>query len=223
MSITVQEMMLKLVNRIDPQGRDPANPTNPPVYFDATNIGVFNGKFSAQRQLDIYNEARYELLRALQFTIPKDKLSVLAEGPVKVASPSSSAGAVALPSDYFAIANIECDSFDIFLVPITMYRAIRKGKNPYRKESANVVFVCPQGRQLVSPNGATNFTNGTAVNIAYYSLSSFALTDVTNGTSVESLDDIYMTPLLEIAEAISLELGRVELNRVVQLQIAGIH
>jgi hypothetical protein len=222
MSITVQAMMLKLLQRIDPQGQNPSNSYIPESYSLST-VGVYDGeRFLKQRQLDIYNEARLELMRALQFRMPKEKAAILGKGVVKEVSGSPSAGVYTLPADYFYISGLDAGTGkEIYLIPAHYAPAVKRGRNPYRTESASVFFVYPEGLTIKSPNGATYFANSVTVTVWYYGLSQYALSDVTGGSTVEAFDDIFIIPLLEIAEAISLEMGREELNKLIQVQIAG--
>lgn len=215
--------MLKLLQRIDPQGQNPSNSYIPEAYSLST-VGVYDGvRFLKQRQLDIYNEARLELMRALQFRMPKEKAALLGKGTVKETSGNPSAGVYTLPTDYFYIVGLDAGTGkEIYLIPSYQAPAVRRGRNPYKTESASVFFVYPEGLTLRSPNGATNFANSLTVTIWYYGLTQYVLTDVTGGSTVEAFDDIFITPLLEIAEAISLEMGREDLNKLVQLQVAGI-
>ncbi len=221
MSITVQAMMLKLVHRIDPEGKNPSNSYIPEAYTLST-VGVYDGeRFLKQRQLDIYNQARIELMRALQFKMPKEKAAIYGKGVIKEDSASPSGGVYNLPSDYFYIIGLDAGSGkEIYLVPSQYAAAVRRGGNPYKTESANVFFVYPEGATLRSPNGATYFANTLTVTVWYYGLTQYTLTDVTGGTTMEAFDDIFINALLEIAEAISLELGRQELLKVVEAQTA---
>ncbi len=221
MSATVQAMMLKLVQRIDPYYNPGGGGS--PVAYDAAHVGVYDGtRFPKQRQLDIYNDARYELLSALQFKMPKDKLSIMAKGTLKEAPtihPAS--GVITLPTDYYAMGTIACPNIELYPVPGNFASQLNQW-NPYRKDSADQVFLLPSGKTLFALSGGGFLKDTFPIVLTYWSAAAFTLSDVTGGTTTETVDDIFFMALLEIAEAISNETNRQELNRVVELQIAGI-
>lgn len=164
-----------------------------------------------QRLLDIYNEARWEALRALLQYLPKDERSIRLSGLVQTAALTFAAGAVAKPTGYVEAVHLyKTDlSNPVSVLPLSMASALRD------IEGAQNRFVCPVGTNLKSMNGTT-YVDGAGWTLEYIGLTKFTLTDVFGNTVTEPFNDDFYTLILEIAELISLEKGSHEVAAIVR-------
>jgi len=294
---TVQTLLHRLALRLDP--RTPAG-----VEFTTATIGTTAGdRFSAQRLLDIYNEARVALFQAIKTSTPKEELANAITGIYKEAFitfspyPYVTGGRrqeYTLPADYIEFGSLRGRYLDgayvsTTLAPIIKLDAsfipvVQQGNNTHYTQSGATRFVFEDQGKLVHfgqlcrsiPAHGTITTSGIAVtgdvdalfdselhvgasitassqtkaitaqagnyaNIAvafapelsnasftiadyrlyYYSLGIFVLSDVTGGTTTETMNIRLHPALLEVAEAIALEMGQDEVLSLARTLTGG--
>jgi len=85
---------------------------------------------------------------------------------------------------------------------------------PARLAALRAVF--HEGTRFVANSGVTYIPNASTYILTYTGLTDWTLSDVTGGTAVETINKRYEPMLLQIGEAISREVGRVELNALAE-------
>lgn len=183
-------------------------------------VGAVGGSFPAQRLLDIYNDARYVLFQALKerFNFDKDMISkeVGAIVTVNQAFTFTLTGSVAIgPKPTGFLDFIACNNatnVPLILLPTTLLQEVLRGVNPQYTQSASNIFIFDVGQNLT--HYGTLVTTLSTYQLIYLGITAWTLTDVVGygGASLgnESYNDRYHVMLLEVAQAISKEMGRTE-------------
>lgn len=175
---------------------------------------VDGGRFSRQRQLDIYNEARMLMLTQNLELNGKDATLKLIHGAVVADTSINFAGGVAtIPTGF--VQEILLNDPSGNKVSIIEARHIASVQNV---ESASNKFVYKAGTQLKALS-TTYIANGT-YRIWYQGITDFVLSDVIGGTTVETIDEDMIPDLILIAEAVALEHGLVSPLELTRLLLA---
>jgi hypothetical protein len=290
---TVQTLLHRLALRVDP--RTPAG-----VEFTTGTIGTTAGdRFSAQRLLDIYNDARIALFQAVKTSVSKEELQLLIPGITKEAfitfTTSGTRQEYSLPSDYMDFISLRGRYLDgsyistvlapIVRLPSHMISVVQYVCNTHYAESGANRFVFEDTGKLVHFGGlcgniighGTWSTTGTAIvgsgttfltelsvgaylyststttskavsavasNLAattatfggtvsgnsvyisdyrfyYFGLATLVITDVTGGATTESIDTRYHPALMDIGEAIAMEMGQNEVLALAKTLTGG--
>lgn len=199
--------MLKLVLRIDPIDSAGAD------YLIST-VGVNAGtSLTAQRQLDIYNEARMTLASLVDRFIPDETLRQRAVSGNIVRSTASqfASGIMSKPTGWVSSIALQTSTFlPISIVapealPRLQYQSLGSALNPW---------VIDTDTRFIDPTLGTNCPNASTYVFHYFGVSDFALSDVTGGATVETFNPRYLTLLLDIAESISLEQGSGQIDGI---------
>jgi hypothetical protein len=222
-------MMLQLVERIDPFTKAGAE-------FIATGthgVGTEGGdKFTAQRQLDIYNQARLALFSAVKNKYPEaqlvKELSNCLTRALLQSTVNAPGGLATLtpPAGFLREHSI----YDLLNAPIIILNPIMRPtvlsdsvagsghwrqmlsahwRYMYLQKSTNYVF---EGDDIPS----STFTNGEVMYLYYYGLPTWVLADVTGGSTLENIGLAYEQKVLDIAEKIALEVGSLDLTKVAE-------
>lgn len=165
-----------------------------------------------QRLLDIYNEARWEVLRTLLGIFSQDERLLRLSGLIKTeANLTFAAGAASKPNGYILPVNLYKPDLSnpVSVVSLQYGAALRP------LEGASNRFVVELGSQLKSLNGTT-YVDGAGWTLEYIGLTKFTLTDVFGNTTTEPFNDEFYPLLLEVAQAISLEIGSVQIGAMIR-------
>ena len=280
---TVQSLAARLQQIISPT-------TKAGVEITAATVGtVDSDKFTKQRALDIYNDARFALFGAMRETMPLPKLTEAISGNVVETQIEFTAASnryeYTLPTGYLKFVSLDGFSTTskkmepILLLPTTYVDMVRLGQMPSYVQTNNIRFVFEIGTKLIhfgtyvgnqtitgtgevdsgdlltivgsgtaflsetSPNAKITIFNtektvsfinsdtNLVVTVAfsgaiaagqvmttenyhlkYFGITTYALADVTGGSTVESFNASYHNILIELAEALANEQGMVEVN-----------
>jgi len=218
--VTVRELIFKLAERIDPYDKDG-------VQFTIDTILTKDGDgFTAQRLVDIYNDARSILLLALQSTLPPEEFFRVSPGAAKQVPLYFQGGEAKKPSDYIAPISIyDTSGNQILILPISLAPIVMKADhnqlNPHFRESTNNRFVFEQRDRFTAltaayiPDGWYNFW--------YVGLPAFTIANIVTENVSETFDDRWYVVILEIAEAIAMEHGMAEVNALARTLIEKVH
>lgn len=206
--IAVQSLMVRLVQRIDPR-------TKAGAIIDSTNVGSVDGdKFTEQRRLDIYNDARFALFGALKTRYSNEELTRLIGSTVIDTTGTMASGQLAKPSDYVDfISFAKSDDTPVTMLPTSMLQDVLSGLNPHFTESATNLFLFDIGQNLVAFDASMATA---AVKLRYYALPVYVLTDIDNTTTKESFDEKFHPLMIELGVAIANEQGQQEILALTQ-------
>jgi hypothetical protein len=206
MATTVNEMILRLRRRADPNTKDLET-------WTAENAGVDEGRFTAQRILDIYNQARVTLTSALLQKFPNAKAAISRLIPGNVTTKDDLAfqnGIAQLPSGYvFAIDLADAEGNQIYVLGIDRERVVKDAETDTNR------FVFEIGGFLKAPTGSDKITDGN-YQLRYYKIEPFTLSDVNGGVVTETYDEQWLPLLEEIAVLLSNEAGNLETSSIVE-------
>lgn len=197
---TVQAQVLRLAQRVDPYTKAGAE-------FAAGTIGTTPGsRFTAQRLLDIYNEARFTLAQAITSKIPRHLRAMMVSGTIiKKTDLQFTSGVATKPTGYLEpVLLTDVSGAVITILPLTLLMAVKD------LESSTNRFVFETTTTLEALTGTTNIPNASTYILRYYGLSNFALSDVTGGSTVETFNDIWQDLLVEIGSGIANEMGNTQ-------------
>lgn len=200
---TVQDMMFRFALIVDPRDKNQ-------TLFTAGTIGVNDGdKFSKQRLLDIYNQARSVFFNTIRMTRSAEVLGrdlrTLIKNKVDF---TFSAGIATKPADCaWPISILALTGEQIHILPQNYVQLVRLAHYQPWIESTTNRFVFEDATTFFSLSGATYIANAADYRLTYYSLPTYSLTDVTGGATVELLDSLWQAHLIEIAIAIAMEQG----------------
>ena len=172
-------------------------------------VGSVDGNFTRQRQLDIYNEARYAIFGVLEKVMTKESLTKAINGNVVTNSNfgTFSSGTVSKPSGYVRpIYLTDSNNIEIPIIPVTLVTPM------IGLQTTTNRFVSEQGTTLTNPSGTTYISDGSGYKIAYYGITTYTLAQVLAGTVTEEFIEDYYFMLLEITEAIANAQGMVDVN-----------
>ena len=176
-------------------------------------IGSSRGNvFEPQQLLDIYNQARFAAFAALRAKYGDDKRTLQREvGALLTSATVTFTGATpasgAKPTGYVDFVSLSDGSGVIHLIGADRIQAVLEGRPNYTQSATNRLVWESAGNIVHS----STFVAG-ATTLRYIGLSDFSLTNVLSGTSYETFNDQHIPALLELAEAISQELGGHELS-----------
>jgi len=200
--------MTQLARRVDPYTKAGAEITS-------ATIGTVDGdRFSAQRLLDIYNEARLTLFGVLRSRMTTEELSREISGTYQTLSTLSFSLAsegvrAAVPATYLrAIFLTDGSNQPIIIIPAPLMQVVRQGNNPHFVESPSNRFVVESGGYFIHYGGFV--PEGNNYKLHYFGLPTYVLSDVTGGTTNEAFNSDYHHILLELATAIANEQGRTQ-------------
>lgn len=213
--MTVQEMVARLHRRVDPKTKDF-------VVIDNSNVGTVDGsRFTAQRVLDIYNQARTTITGAILRKFPNAKraLTRILSGNIVYSETVSFVGGAALQPDgyIFSVDLEDAEGNQIYVLGLGSKRAVKN------LERATNRFVFEFGGFLKASKGSTFIPDGDYF-LTYYKLAPFVLSDVTGGETLETYNSEWADLLEEIAVLIANEVGDLEISSIVEkffLQTSG--
>jgi len=212
MSVTVQNQLFKLVERIDPRNKLG-------VEFTAGTVGTTAGdKFTAQRQLDMYNDARFFLFGALRARMTKEQLTEIISGTMVVNSTFQfSSGVATKPAGYLEkVLLTDASGNPISILPQSAIPYVQS-----LEATTNNRFVFEVGNTFVDVNGSMSVPDASNYVLRYFGIQNFALSDVTGGTTTETFNDTWQILLIELAEAISMEMGNTDLMALITKYLTG--
>lgn len=206
---TVQLQMAKLYQRIDPRASDGSEIT-------PANVGTVDGeKFSAAKSLVIYNDARVALANAISIKLdPVSKKNAVANNVIRTTLTFGS-GAAPKPVGYVENISILTPA-NVIVSVLPSYLA---GTLTYLDTLQNPI-VFEEATQFYSQSG-TSIVNGAGYIFRYFGITAFVGTDVTNGTTVETFQPIWEPMILELGEAIAIEQGLAEVNKLAMVLVGG--
>lgn len=207
----VQTQVARLAQRVDPY-------TAAGVLITAANVGAVDGaRFTKNRLLDIYNEARMALSNVIQQKLdPVFRREAVGNNILTVTNLQFTSGVATKPAGYVSTLLLRSAAGQVITVlPVALMYATKHLDgffNPLVYEKANT---------LASFNGATYIPNASTYVIDYFGVSYFALADVTGGTTDETFNQIWEPVILELAQAISLEQGMAQVNALADTLVGG--
>lgn len=165
---TVKDAILRFIRIADPS-------TAADVEITSANVGtVAGGRFTAQRQLDIYNQARFAVFGAFESSLPTPELTKRISGLVAfeedlrfTVEPDRSYAA--RPAGYVRFISMhDRSNGQIFLLHGSLKTTVLSGSNPDYTQAQKRRFIFEEGVNLVHygafiPN-ATSFTITGATN-----------------------------------------------------------
>jgi hypothetical protein len=202
---TVKSLILRLAQRIDPY-------TKAMVELNSTTVGTTDGdKFTIQRRVDIWNEARFALGNAIDKKYPNDKKQRQSAGEIyKDAAFVFASGVAAKPSDMIdPILLTNASGTVITILPPAMIIQARD------LISATNLMVFDYTTSFTALDGDTYVVDGSDYVLYYYRIPTYAISDVA-GSTVESFEDRWVPTLLQLAEAIANEMGQQAVNQVAE-------
>jgi hypothetical protein len=205
MAVTVQAQMLALALRVDPR-------TKAGVEFALGTIGTTAGnRFTAQRLLDIYNEARMAMASAIRISMPPEKRAAVVPGNiVRITNLTFASGVAAVPAGCIdPIAMQDSTGSDISIVGANLIPLLS------RNESATVRFVAWEGTNFKAPPGSAFIPDAATYRLWYYGVSNFTLANVTGGVVTETYNDDLLPRLLNIAARIANVQGNYDAQQIV--------
>ncbi len=210
--MTVQSVILKLLQRIDPKMKNGTLVAVANISTWATDGG---DQFTAQRIVDIYNEARMALANAIDRYYPKDMKAKAISGTLKKKSDLTFASGVA---DKTTIAGyIKTERLfnnagtQISVLPVSEMQEtedLNSASNPIVYEYATSFAQKTVDTAIIA--NAANYV------LWYYGVTTYVLSDVTGGTTVEEFNEDWIPVILQLAEAIASEQGSKVVNALAQ-------
>jgi hypothetical protein len=211
---TVNSLVLALAQKIDPYTKEGVE------IIDTTIDSAAGNSFTAAQRLQIYNDARVALMRAILNTQGPESTSLSVPGTIVNADISWSATVATRPTDMIAFVSMR-DSANVpmTLLPASLMNEVESGKNPYLTSTATLAYVFEVGTQFLYLGSVSHAGTG---KIRYVKLANWVTADVTKATTATETIDIRLHPqLLEIAQAISQEMGTVEVGALASKLIGG--
>lgn len=172
-------------------------------------IGSVDGnRFTRQRLLDIYNDARIVVAQTGMKVYGRKWAGKELSGAVQVTTTFQfTAGVGQKISGYLdGILLYDTNKNEISIVEVADIPFLRT------LESSSLRFVIDTGQTVQSISGNTFIPDASTYTLWYYGIPVFTLSDVLGGVTTETLNDAALYILLEIAEAIANEVGTAELN-----------
>jgi hypothetical protein len=208
--------MVSLTQRVDPYTKDG-------VEITAANVGTVAGNsFTAQRLLDCYNEARVALARALMNTLSLEEASLQLGGMTKNEAITWASQVATKPTDMIAFLSMETVAgVPMTLLPSSWIGPTKAGNNPHLASTATRINIFDVGTQYVYYGTSSFVANGSGYRIRYIGIGTWVLADVTAGTAVETIEARLHPVLLELAAAISNEMGTVEIGALATKLLGG--
>lgn len=222
---TINANMLKFVQIVDPTKNDGTKFT---ASTSGSAIGSVDGaRFTKERQLAIYNDARMALFNALETTKTIDELTELAFGALVINetitfATSGSDTAASKPTGFIKYISLltTTGNYPAYLVPTSLIRDITANNGTYYSASATCPFVFESSSSFICPSGL-GFANASAGKLTYFKLNTLSLSDVTGGTTSEVFAPELEPMLMEIACAIANEQGNAEVLSLAKNLLGG--
>jgi len=206
---TVQAQMGRLAQRIDPV--TPAG-----VSITAANVGTVDGRFNRNRLLDIYNEARMALANVIQQKLDPVYRREAVANNVLTATLTFASGVANKPAGYVSTFLLKSNAGQIITVlPVALEYATKS------RDGVNNPLVYEKSITLASVNGNLYVPDANNYVLEYFGVSYFALSDVTGGVTLETFNQIWEPTILELAQAIALEQGIVNVMALADSLIGG--
>ena len=214
--MTAQSALLKLQQRIDPY-------TKAGVEITAATIGTVDGdRFTKQRLLDIYNEARMVLFSVMRQTMSEEEfaknisaLYLSASITFTFSTPDTTAPK---PAAFMKLETLmsATASLPVIIMPNEYLEAVQRSDTFYTQSVTDNLIGFEQGTNFLLP--AINAA-GTG-KIYYYGITDWALSDITTGTATEKFSEEYIPVILQLAQAIANEQGSKQVNALA-MQLIG--
>jgi len=202
---TVQANVLKLLARVDPSLKTGAEITSTNI---ATWASAGSDRFTAQRIVDCYNEARKVLGNAISMRYnPAQKVAAMADIMILKSDLTFASGSATKPTGYIEAYSLhKATGQQIAIIPSHLYAVtayLDSAYNPIVHEYATT---------FVAVNGATNVPDLATYKLRYFGLTDFTIANVSAGTENETFSFIWDTILVELASAIADEQGAAQVN-----------
>ncbi len=210
--MTVQAAILRLLYRIDPKLKSGTLVASGNISTWSTDGG---DKFTAQRVLDIYNEARLALANAIDRYYPKDMKGSTISGTLKKKTNLEFASGVADKTTIAGYIKTErlfnAAGTQISVLPVSEMQEtedLNSAANP-------IVYEYTTSFAQKTVDSAIIADASTYV-LWYYGVTTYTLANVTAGTEVEEFNEDWIPAIIQIAEAIASEQGSKVVNALAQ-------
>lgn len=206
---TVKDLYFALTQRIDPYSKAG-------VALTSTTAGTTDGdRFTKEEKLEFYNDARFVLAGAIDRLYPPQKKAIVVSGNVVKASLTFTTGVAPKPAGFIShILMTDSTGATIAVLPTTL---IDQTKD---LETSTNRVVYDYGTNFTALTGTTNIPNASTYVLYYYGITTYAISDVTGGSTVESFNDQWHEIIIQLAEAMSREQGSQEVNALAEQLIA---
>lgn len=207
---TVQAQILRLLARIDPTLKTGAEITSSNISTWSTSNG---DKFTAQRIVDIYNDARFALASAVDLTYPDQRKSQVISGTItKNTSFQFASGSATKPTGFIKTERLTTSAYlQITVLPTAMIqqtRALSSATNPIVYDYGTVLAQDVADTAII-PNASTYI-------LWYYGITTYTVSDVTGGSTTEQFNDQFHPIIIELAVALATEMGNQQVNALAQ-------
>ena len=215
MSRTVQSNIISLLQRIDPTLKDQITP------IAAGNISTWgaNGgsKFTAQQVVDFYNEALTALANQVNLLYPEPLKGTVLGGNVSLTTTLAfSSGVASKPTGFIkGIYLSDSSNVQITMNPAAMIWRLKD------LETATNRMVFDYGSNFSALTGSANIPNASTYILWYYGITTFAISDVTGGSTVEQFNDDWEPKIIQLAVAIANEQGQQAVNALAAQLVQG--
>lgn len=213
--------LLDLAMEVDPRKADG-------TLFIATTVGVDDGeKFSAQRLLDIYNQARMAFLTNMVAMNKIDGVHMQG-GTNKVATGSISYSAptvtITKPTDFIALLALAdtTKAIQLVVLPNVLYSDVIGARNAHLAQSVanKQVYLFNIGQTFTASDVALATLNGDAYVLYYVGATLFVLANVDASTQ-ETIEDGQWPIVKELAVRLANNAGNAEIDALAQSLIRG--
>jgi hypothetical protein len=199
-------LLLQITSLIDPRDKD----LNP---FTVENVGIDEGRFTAQERLDIYNKSRLTITGSLlkKFPLAKNSLVELISGNVEYGETITfESGSADKPDGYiFAVDLMDSSKNQVTVLSFKDYRMVKD------LERATNLFVFEVGDTLKAPPGSSLITSG-SYTLTYYKILPFTLADINEATVNETYNDEWHPLIEEIAVLIANEVSDFDISNTIE-------
>jgi len=215
MSRTVQSNIISLLQRIDPTLKDGT------TVIAAGNIATWastaGAKFNPQQVVDFYNEGRTALANAVDLHYPEPLKGTVLGGLAQLnASLTFTSGAAPKPTGFIkSVFLSDVNNAQITINPIIMIPRLKD----LETSTNRMVFDC--GSSFSALTGTTNIPNAATYKLSYYGITTFVLSDVTGGATVEQFNDDWFPKIIQLAEAVANEQGQQAVNALAAQLVQG--
>jgi hypothetical protein len=213
----VRDNILKILAIVDPTYKDMSLITAANIATVTTGWATVGGdKFTSQKIVDCYNQARMQLANAIDKTFPEDKKAIAVSGNIVVNTTATFAsGVLAKPTGYIMYEYLtDVNGDQITILPVSQ---IQQAKD---LESATNRMVFDYGSNFTALTGLTNIPNASTYIFRYYGVTQYTTVTATDGTTVESFNDLLHPALIELAVAIANDQGTADIN-MMALKLMG--
>ena len=181
-----------------------------------TQIGTAPGKFTAQRQLDIYNDARMVAAYVISYKKGLRERQEASNNTIRNTAAQFSAGVMNKPTGYiYAKSLLDVNGKVISILPVDQI--------PYTKrlDSLNNPIVYEETSVFRSENGNTYIPDLSNYVFRYIGITPFTLSDVTGQVTTETFSPFYEPILVQLAVAIAQQQGQVKPLALAEQLIGG--